>query len=352
MRTEREPLSVNGAHGEGGGALFRTALALSALTQTPVRLHQIRGGTRKPGLTSEDLTFTRMVEAVCSAEVQGDNIGSNEVILTPKRAPKALRGVFDVQEHEKGQIPGNALMLAESILPVLARTGAYSSFTIHGETFNNHTLTFDAFSLGTLALHAKQGLVGFASLRQAGFGYAGQGEVEFEAEPSALQGFEWMSRGELTSLDAIITHHGVAKDVPERAEEAFRKAFQPYSDRLEILLNEVDARSNGVHVTLVAKFEKGLAVASAMGTRGLRVEIVCKHAIEQLADFTSSDATLDPYLADQALLCAALAPEPTQFKTNRITPRLQTMASVIRQFIPIPITLLGRLNEPGTVKVG
>ena len=168
---------INGSQGEGGGALFRTALALSVLTQTPVRVHHIRGGTRRPGITSEDLTFVRMMESVCSPELDGDDLGSEELTFAPTHSPRPLRGVFDVQEHEKGQIPGNALMLAESALPVLARTGAYSVFGVHGETYNPNTLTFDAFSLATLKLHAKQGIVGFAAQAKAGFGFAGRGRA-------------------------------------------------------------------------------------------------------------------------------------------------------------------------------
>ncbi len=352
MRAEREPLVINGGQGEGGGALFRTALAMSALTQTPVRIHQVRAATRKPGVSSEDLTFLRMLEVVSGARMEGDELDSNEVLFVPKHAPKPLRGDFDVRSFEKGSIPGNALMLAESILPVLARTGAYSTFSIKGETYNNHTLTFDAFVLGTLALHGKQGVVGYASQRWAGFGFAGQGHVQFEVEPSAMQGFSWVKRGELKSLRAVIASHGVAKDVPLRASDELKDLLRPLGVEVEIDIVEVDSHESGVHITLAAHYESGIGVGSCLGAKGVKVETVCRAAHSALKEFVDSTATLDPFLADQALVCAALSSEPTQFVTQRITPRLQTMAYIVRQFIPIPITILGRLNEPGTVKIG
>ena len=352
MRAERDALVINGGQGEGGGALFRTALAMSALTHTPVRIHQIRAATRKPGISSEDLTFIRMLEASCSGRLEGDALDSNELLFVPKHAPKALRGEFDVQSFEKGVIPGNALMLAESVWPVLARAGAYSSFLIKGETYNNHTLTFDAFAHATLLLHARQGVVGFAAQKMAGFGFGGQGEVQFEVEPSAPNGLDWLKRGDLRSLRAIISHHGVSKEAPERGMDELRAILGSEVPELEIELNQVDSRENGIHVTLIAEYEFGIGVGSCLGAKGVKVESVCRAAHSALKEFTDSTATLDPFLADQALVCAALAQEPTQFVTQRITPRLQTMAYIIRQFIPIPITILGRLNDVGTVKIG
>lgn len=352
MRAERDALVINGGQGEGGGALFRTALAMSALTQIPVRIHQIRAATRKPGISSEDLTFVRMLEAVSGARLEGDELDSHELLFVPKHAPKALKGEFDVQSHEKGLIPGNALMLAESIWPVLARTGAYSSFLIMGETYNNHTLTFDAFSQASLLLHSRQGVVGFAAQKVAGFGFAGRGEVQFEVEPSAPNGFQWLTRGELISVRAIVSYYGVSKEMLERGKEALESILASYGEHFELEMNQVESRENGVHVTLMAEYESGLGVGSCLGARGVKIESVCRAAQSALKEFTDSNATLDPFLADQALVCAALAQEPTQFVTQRITPRLQTMAYIIRQFIPIPITILGRLNDAGTIKIG
>ena len=349
VRAERDALDINGGHGEGGGALFRTALAMSALTQTPVRIHQIRAATRKPGISPEDLTFIRMVETVSNADLQGDDLGSNELFFQPRRAPKPLTGNFDVQGHQKGASAGNALMLADSILPVLARTGAYSAFSIQGETYNNHTLTFDAFSHGTLELHARQGVVAFARQKVAGFGFAGLGSVEIEVEPSAPHGLHWAKRGELKSIRGIVAYQGMSKDVPERAREELL-AIVP--EDLEVEIVQVESHETGIHISLIADYEMGMGIGACMGAKGFDIEAACRSALSSLKEFTDTPATLDAFLADQALLCAALASEPTLFVTPRITPRLQTMAYIIRQFMPIPITILGRLNDIGTVKVG
>ena len=49
-------LLIDGAQGEGGGQILRTALALSLVTGTPFRLERIRAGRPRPGLLRQHLT--------------------------------------------------------------------------------------------------------------------------------------------------------------------------------------------------------------------------------------------------------------------------------------------------------
>ncbi|MCE9559249.1 MAG: hypothetical protein K8R88_09880 [Armatimonadetes bacterium] len=129
------PVVINGSHGEGGGALLRCALTVSCLTQQPVRVHNIRGSTRRAGLSSEDLTFLKILAQTCDAEVTGDELKGNDLTFAPTKPIKAVRARASVGEHEKGSVPGNALVILSSLLPVLARGNAYSKVIIEGESF-------------------------------------------------------------------------------------------------------------------------------------------------------------------------------------------------------------------------
>ncbi|MCE9559250.1 MAG: hypothetical protein K8R88_09885 [Armatimonadetes bacterium] len=81
------------------------------------------------------------------------------------------------------------------------------------------------------------------------------------------------------------------------------------------------------------------------------MESIMNSAFENLLPWLKSEATVDPFLADQLLIPAAFAEEPSIFTTSNVTARLQTMAWVIKEFLPIHITILGREGEPGTIKV-
>lgn len=48
MTLRRRPILIDGAHGEGGGQILRTALALSALTGRPLTVEDVRAGRPKP----------------------------------------------------------------------------------------------------------------------------------------------------------------------------------------------------------------------------------------------------------------------------------------------------------------
>ena len=83
------PLSIDGAHMEGGGALVRTALTMSTLTQQPVRIFNIRGAASQPGLNTEALTLAHALGLSSGAEILG-GIGDHELTFTPKRRPAGL----------------------------------------------------------------------------------------------------------------------------------------------------------------------------------------------------------------------------------------------------------------------
>ena len=88
-----------------------------------------------------------------------------------------------------------------------------------------------------------------------------------------------------------------------------------------------------------------------MGTRGLRMEHLVQNSFESLLRWMATDATVDPYLADQLLLPACFAEEPSVFKTPRLTKRFLTGVWVVKQFLPIHITVKGKEDGPGTVSI-
>jgi len=69
-------VSLDGAYGEGGGQILRTAATLAALTGTPVEISHIRAGRSKPGLQPQHLAAVRAAARLCGAELHGDSPGS------------------------------------------------------------------------------------------------------------------------------------------------------------------------------------------------------------------------------------------------------------------------------------
>src|SRR3989441_5856461 len=104
-------IEIDGAHGEGGGQLVRMAVALSALTATPVRVVRIRAGRPVPGLASQHVTALQAVAGLCSGEMKGVDVGSSTIEFRPGTIAPGGYG-FDVGTA------GSVTLVLQAVLPV------------------------------------------------------------------------------------------------------------------------------------------------------------------------------------------------------------------------------------------
>ena len=74
---------IDGSLGEGGGQIFRTSLTLAMCLGKAVTINNIRAGRKKPGLLRQHLTCLRAAKEICGAVVEGEDLGSMQVVFTP-----------------------------------------------------------------------------------------------------------------------------------------------------------------------------------------------------------------------------------------------------------------------------
>ena len=120
-------LQIDGAMGEGGGQVLRSALTLSLLTGQSFRLVRIRAKRDQPGLRPQHLAAVQAAARLAGAEVRGDRTGSEEIEF----APGPVRSgdyFFDI-----GTAGATSLVLQTLLLP-LALAPAKSSVAIRGGT--------------------------------------------------------------------------------------------------------------------------------------------------------------------------------------------------------------------------
>jgi RNA 3'-terminal phosphate cyclase (ATP) len=120
---------------------------------------------------------------------------------------------------------------------------------------------------------------------------------------------------------------------------------------MEIEAVRVRSKNPGIHLTIAAEFERGFGGSQSMGAKGLRVETVVQSGFERFNTWLRSESTTDEYLIDQLVIPAAIAEGPSTFKVHRLTQRCLTTIWVVKQFLPIHITVKGREGEPGTITV-
>ena len=105
-------ITIDGSHNEGGGQILRTALTLSLATRTPFRIEKIRAGRKQPGLLRQHIAAVKAAAQIGKAEVQGDQINSQELTFAPK---DVIPGEYNLSIGTAG----STSLVLQTVLPVL-----------------------------------------------------------------------------------------------------------------------------------------------------------------------------------------------------------------------------------------
>lgn len=339
------PLTLDGSHGEGGGQLVRAALALAVTLRREVTLTSMRARRPKPGLAPQHLTVVRALAAISEAEVRGDALGSTELAF----APRALRGGehrFDVGATTPSA--GAASLLAEALVLPLALADAPSRLTLVGGTHVPWSPPVHYLSAVVFPVLRELGIGVSLDLRRWGWYPAGGGEIEVRVVPAReLGGFvpgAPPARPRITGLSAVSR---LPRSIAERQRRRVGERLAAAGLDATIALEE-DAHALGPG-TLVFLALEGRAGFSALGRRGRPAERVADEAVDQLLAYLASGAAVDDHLADQLLPFLALARAASAFTCPTRSRHLETVAWVVRQFLPVGLELSG--ERPARVAV-
>jgi RNA 3'-terminal phosphate cyclase (ATP) len=333
-----EPITIDGAYGEGGGQVLRMALALAAATGRPLRVERVRAGRKRPGLAAQHLTAVRAAAAVCRAEVRGGDLGATTIDFLPGGPPRGGDYAFDVAEAREGGSAGAATLVLQTVLPLLGLAAEGSAVTVRGGTHVPWSPPFDYACHVWLPALARFGIHGSLELRRWGWYPAGGGEIH-----ARIHGRGKVSEGAGTGVD--LTDRGALRRVWGRAVAADLPAHiaQRMADRAWGLLTETEvginvppervrAASPGAGIFLVAEYQHLRAGFSALGRRGRPAEEVAEEAVHALLDHHRGGASVDEHLGDQLVLPAALAHVETTYTVAHATAHLTTAAWLVEQF--------------------
>ena len=77
-------LTIDGAYGEGGGQILRSAVTLSAITGKSIEVINIRAKRHNPGLRPQHMHATRAVAEIFHARVENLKVGAEWIRFVPK----------------------------------------------------------------------------------------------------------------------------------------------------------------------------------------------------------------------------------------------------------------------------
>ncbi len=324
-----EIITIDGAVGEGGGQILRTALALSLVTGKPFRIVNIRAGRKKPGLLRQHLTAVQAAAEVGDAVSDGAEMGSTELVFRPEKI-RAGEYRFAVGTA------GSTTLVLQTILPALIVADAPSRVILEGGTHNPFAPPFDFLARTFLPQLARFGPQIEAKLLRPGFYPAGGGKMEIAITPSAkLQPVELFERGADAGRRVVAHLAALSANIGERAFEQVAKRMGWPRSCFEIVEHPADCGPGFVLTAEVAS-ENVTETFTGFGERGVRAEQVADALVDQVRHYRATTAPVGEYLTDQLLLPLALACS-AGFRAVGISRHAQTNIKVIQQFLPVRI---------------
>ncbi len=325
-------LEIDGSVHSGSGTLLRYAAALATLTGEPLHLVRIRAKRDKPGLRPQHLKALRACCELSGGKLDGDEVGSQEILYRPGPAVEGGRHQWDIGTA------GSATMLAFCVLPLALFALRPATFTVRGGLFQDNAPSL--FHMQHVLLPVLERMGAGVSLRMIRPGYVplGQGELLLEAAPRRKPLDPWVAReqGRLRRIQGIsLASHLRGEKVSRRMADEARRLMESFGHSVDIDVIDDDlAVQKGAALALWMETETGCRLgADQAGRRGRRSENIAAHVVQTLLEDYDTGATVDRFLADQLILFAALARGPSEYMVPRMTDHLASNLWLVEKML-------------------
>ncbi len=340
-----QPINVDAGAGEGGGQVFRMALALAAVTGTPVRLHGIRKGRQPPGLKAQHLTAAAALAQITGGSVEGAALGSQEMCFAPGPV-RPGRYRFDIGTA------GATTLVLQCLLWPLARADEKSELILTGGTHVPWSPPAQYLEAVLFPVLRRMGIDAHVQLQRWGFFPKGGGEIRVTIQPQRpWRAVHLVRRSPPDMIRGVSAVGSLPREIAERQRAGAMAGLAARGMHADIAIEEVYSSSPGSFLFLSCGGTEGSGGAAALGERGLSAEAVAAAAVSELESFLDAEAGCDPHLADQLIVPMALAAGTSRLTTSRITSHLLSAVELVRQVLGCPIKVGGALGEPGSVTI-
>ncbi|MEM3555667.1 MAG: RNA 3'-terminal phosphate cyclase [Candidatus Micrarchaeia archaeon] len=313
---------------EGGGQVLRSSISLSSVFGVPVKLFNIRAKRAKPGMQAQHLMGVEAAARITSAEVQGLEKGSMQLIYTPKTI-NAGKFNFNIGTA------GSSMLVLQTILPIALFSPSETQVRIIGGTHVAWSPNFHFVKEVFLPIIKKMGcsLESF-ELERAGWYPKGGGAVKLLIKPiNSLKPIQLTSPGKMIKILGISCCSNLPETIPQRQASAARKLLIKNGYDAEIEEVTLPSYSKGSALTLWAIYENTILGASSLGELGKKSEVVGEEAAKNLLEEMKSGAALDSHMGDQVLIYMGLAKGESSVTVSKLTSHIKTNIWVIEQFI-------------------
>lgn len=350
-------IELDGSFAEGGGAIIRTALSCSLLTQKPFRISNIRANRPQPGLKSQHLRAIEAIQKIAPvSKFSQVELGSTECWFHPGTIKS---GTYDFDIKTAGSI---SLFLQSMLMPSLFAP-AKITLTIIGGTCGKWQASVDYLQQLVIPNLQRFATKINLSVRKRGYYPKGGGEIVLEISPkiklkdfklytefldfvaSNTKPFTFIKQGKLEYVKGFVNTSQALSDkqVSQRIEAAAVASLRNLSVPISIDQGYFPSKSIGGELLLWSLHSNNgdldpqncvRLAATALIEPRISSEEIGQLAAKKLKALLDSDAAVDHFLADQLLIFMALLPG-SKIKTDKITPHTIANIYVIEKFLPV-----------------
>lgn len=329
-------LEIDGSYGEGGGAIVRTAVGLSILTQKPIHITNIRTGRKQPGLKTQHLEGLKAATELCGGELKGAELGSKEIEFAPSRITATELSI-------KIPTAGSVGLVLQVLQLACVRAPHRIKIEIEGGAdFGKFAPSVPYLQAVTLEMLRRMGYKIDVTTLKHGFYPVGGGRTEIVINPAKkLNPINLKEQGEIQDIKGVsIAEKRLEKArVADRQAEAASKAIEDnlrIKPRIDKKYAEADCPGSGI--VIWAKTSSGAILGGdAIGERGVPAEKVGEAAARGFLEDIKAGGAVDRHALDQLIPFLALAAESGEsaIKYPVLTPHTETNIWLAKRFLPV-----------------
>lgn len=330
-------IEIDGSFQSGSGTLLRYSVALATLRGEAVHLFRIRAKRPKPGLRAQHLAAVRACAVLSGARVEGDEVGSQEIVYHPGSVISGGDFHFDIGTA------GSAVMAAFTLIPPALAAEGPCRITITGGLFQDFAPSF--FHMEKVLLPMLRMMGADVSIRMMRPGYVpqGRGELLLEVNPGPrLVPLSLMERGNVVAVRGIaLSSHLKEQQVARRMAERCRDRLKKRGYRAVIdIVEDSTAVQRGASLAVWAETDRGCLIgADQAGKQGRRSEAISDFVAKTLLEDLNTGASTDRHAADQLILFGALAEGTTEYVVPAVTDHVEANLWLVEKILGVRTSL-------------
>lgn len=329
---------MDGASYSGSGTIVRQAVALAALTNTDIRITNVRSKRSRPGLRAQHTAVVEALRRLVDGKAEGNSVGSSTLVFRPGREV-----VRDTYAWDIGSA-GSTVLLAQALLPLVALHRHEATIQLRGGVFQDFAPSFYHLNHSLLPLLRRMGLTVDARMLRPGYVPVGEGVIELNVEPldEPLKPLVLRDHGDIQRVWGVaLASHLKERDVARRIADAARGVLE--AESLEAEIQEIEdetAAQRGAACAVFADAANGVSLgADSAGAPRRRAEAVGQRAARELLEDLRTEASIDRFTADQLIIFAALAEGVSHWKVPRVSDHVEAGAWLVEELLGAEVVI-------------